>query len=174
MIRLRLVIRGGLLALVFCTAPAIAGLFSDPDRDWKEGDHPLPAAPREASLREFFVSSASPNHFLVDEDSIAVGEDGVVRYTLVIRAAGGATNVTREGIRCANGTWRLYATGRAGGEWSVARDADWQPIIEVARNRVRAALAEDHFCDGPVPPRNRDEVLRRLRGESGSFMQTGK
>ncbi|AYH42852.1 CNP1-like family protein [Azoarcus sp. DN11] len=168
------ILRGGLLALVCFSAPAFAGLFTDADPDWKEGGHTLPAAPRDGALREFFVSSASPNHFFIDEDSIAVGEDGVVRYTLVIRTPGGAKNVTNEGIRCASGTWRLYATGRSGGDWSAARDADWKPIVDNTYNRPRAALSEDHFCDGPVPPRDRDEVLRRLRGEASTFMKSGK
>lgn len=168
------IIRGGLVALVCFSAPAIAGLLTDSDPEWKEGEHTLPAPPREAGLREFFVSSASPNHFYVDEDSIAVGDDGVVRYTLVIRSAGGATNVTHEGIRCASGTWRLYATGRAGGQWSAVRDEEWKPIVDNAYNRPRAALSEDHICDGPVPPRDRNEVLRRLRGEASTFMKSGK
>lgn len=168
------IIRGGLVALVCFSAPAIAGLLTDSDPEWKEGEHTLPAPPREAGLREFFVSSASPNHFYVDGDSIAVGDDGVVRYTLVIRSAGGATNVTHEGIRCASGTWRLYATGRAGGQWSAVRDEEWKPIFGSVYNGPRAALSEDHICDGPVPPRDRNEVLRRLHGEASTFMKSGK
>lgn len=160
---LRSIVRGGLAALVCFSAPVFAGLFSDPDPDWKEGAYELPLAPGESTLREFFVSSASPNHFFIDENSLAVGDDGVVRYILVVRSAGGASNVTFEGIRCETWTWRLYASGRAAGEWSAARDVVWQPIVDTSYNRVRAALAKEHFCDGPVPPRHRDDVLRSLR-----------
>lgn len=174
MTRLQPIVRGGLLALACFSVPAMAGLLNEPDPEWKEGGYTLPAAPREGDLREFFVSSASPNHFYIDEDSIVVGDDGVVRYTLVVRTAGGAMNVTHEGIRCASGTWRLYATGRAGGGWSAVRDEDWKPIVDNAYNRPRAALSEDHICDGPVPPRDRNEVLRRLRGEASTFMKSGK
>lgn len=164
----------GLLALACVSAPVFAGLFSDPDPDWKEGEYSLPAAPREAALRQFYVSSASPNHFFVDEDSVSVGGDGVTRYTLVIRTAGGATNVTHEGIRCANAAWRLYATAHGGGEWNTVRDGEWKAIVDNSYNRPRAALAEDHICDGPVPPRNREEVLRRLRGQASTFMRSGQ
>jgi len=163
------VLRGGLLALVCFSASAFAGLFSDADSDWEEGAYTMPSAPRESTLREFFVSSASPNRFLIDEDSLAVSDDGVVRYVLVIRTPGGASNVTFEGIRCATGAWRIYATGRTGGEWSATRDASWQPIVDTTYNRVRAALAKDHFCDGPSPPRNRDEVLLRLRSAYSGY-----
>ncbi|WP_425486406.1 CNP1-like family protein [Aromatoleum diolicum] len=161
------------MALVCFSVPVFAGLFSDPDPDWKEGDYTMPAAPRDLNLREFFVSSASPNRFLIDEESLAVSDDGVVRYVLVVRTPGGASNVTFEGIRCATGAWRIYATGRAGGEWSAARDANWQPIVDTTYNRVRAALAKDHFCDGPVPPRNRDEVLLRLRSTASRYGPSG-
>jgi len=154
---------GGLAALACFLNPAQAGLFTDPDPNWKEGDFALPPAPRETALREIPVDDASRNRFLLDERSLTVGGDAVVRYVLVVRTAGGAENVTFEGIRCEVGGWRMYATGRPGGEWALARDAAWQPIIETAYNRPRAALAKDYFCDGMVPPRDREEVLRRLR-----------
>ena len=150
------------MALVCFCGPAFAGLFSDPDPNWKEGAVEMPAPPRESALREFPVDEISGNRFMIDTDSLSV-DDGVVRYVLVVRTSGGAENVTFEGIRCAAGAWRLYATGRPGGEWAGARNADWQPIIETAYNRPRAALAKDYFCDGAVPPRDRDAVLRRLR-----------
>jgi hypothetical protein len=155
---------GGLAALVCFSGTAGAGLFSGPDPDWKEGEYTLPAPPREAALREFHVGSNSPNRFMIDEDSLSVGDDGVVRYVMVVHSAAGATSATFEGIRCEVGGWRMYATGRPDGQWAKTRDAGWQPIIDTAYNRPRAALARDHFCDGSTPPRNRDEVLRRLRG----------
>lgn len=123
----------------------------------------LPAPPSEASLRQFFVSAASPNRFLIDESTISVGEDGVVRYVLVVRTPGGAENVSFEGIRCTSGERRIYAMGRPNGEWAAARRSEWEPISDNAYNRPRAALAFDYFCDGPAPPRSRDQVLRQLR-----------
>ncbi|BAL23389.1 CNP1-like family protein [Azoarcus sp. KH32C] len=157
------ILRGGLVALALLSGPSMAGLFNDADKNWTEGEWTLPAAPNEAALREFFVSSASPNKFMIDESSISVGQDSVVRYVLMVRTPAGGRNVTFEGIRCATAEWRIYATGRDGGEWSPARGSQWQPITNTAYNRTRAALAQDYFCDGPVPPRDRDEVLQRLR-----------
>jgi hypothetical protein len=144
--------------------PARAGLLTDPQPDWKEGEYALPAAPQAATLQPFFVSSATPNHFFVDENTLTVGADGVVRYVMVVRTPGGAQNVTFEGIRCATAERRIYATGRSDGSWIRARRDAWEPIVDNAYNRPRAALAEDYFCDGTVPPPNKDEVLRRLHG----------
>jgi hypothetical protein len=157
------IVRGGLAALVCFSGPVSAGLFSDPDPNWQEGAYEMPAAPSNATLHGFFVSAASPNQFLLDTESLTVGEDGVVRYVLVVRTPGGAENVTFEGIRCDVGGWRIYASGRATGEWSPARDIGWQPITDTDYNRSRSALAKEFFCDGPAPPRDRDEVLRRVR-----------
>ncbi len=154
---------GLLLACVAGSAVVEAGGFVDPDPNWVEGQYTLPAPPDSSSLRTFFVSAASPNRFLVDESSLTVGQDGVVRYVLVIETAGGARNVSFEGIHCASAQRRIYALGRADGSWSEARDSEWRPINDNSYNRQRAALAIDHFCDGTVPPRNRDEVLMRLR-----------
>lgn len=156
-------ISGGLAALACCWLPAQAGLFTDPDPNWKEAEFALPAPPDDAALREIEFADASRNRVLIDERSVTVGDDEVVRYVLVVRTPGGAQNVTFEGIRCAVGGWRMYASGRTDGGWSIARDAGWQPIVNTSYNRARAALAKDYFCDGGVPPRDRNEVLQRLR-----------
>lgn len=154
----------GLFAVIAAGSGAVlAGGFVDPDPNWVEGEYALPAPPDPATLRAFYVSAASPNRFLVDEASLTVGQDGVVRYVLVVETEGGARNVSFEGIHCASAQRRIYALGRSDGNWSLARESEWRPISDNNYNRHRSALAADHFCDGTVPPRNRDEVLARLR-----------
>ncbi|WP_332675660.1 CNP1-like family protein [Aromatoleum sp.] len=155
------------MALVCFSGPACAGLFTEPDPDWKEGEYQVPAPLRDPALREIEVDSTSRNRVLIDENSLTVGGDGVVRYVMVARAGGGAENSTFEGIRCETREWRIYAAGRPGGQWANARDASWKPIVDSAYSRPRAVLANNYFCDGAVPPRDRDEVLRRLRGIDG-------
>lgn len=164
MTRRHRLICGSLVALVCFSGPACAGLFIDPDPDWTEGEYEMPTPSRDATLREIETDATSRNRFLVDENSLSVGGDGVVRYVMLARGGGGAENSTFEGIRCEIREWRIYATGRPGGQWANARDDSWKPIVNNAYNRPRAVLANEYFCDGAVPPRNRDEVLRRLRG----------
>jgi len=155
--------RGGLLALALVCGPALAGLLVDADSDWKEGEVTLPPAVEETRLRPFDTGTPSPNRFFVDEGSVSVGEDGVVRYTLVARAAGGAENVTFEGIRCATGERRIYASGRPDGNWVAMKKSEWQAIGGNAYNRPRAALAWDYLCDGLAAPRSRDHALQLLK-----------
>ena len=160
---LRRILGGGCLALVGLSSAAFGGLLLEADPDWMEGEFALPPAVEVSRLRSFFVSSASPNSFFVDEGSVSVGDDEVVRYTLVVRTPGGAENVTFEGLRCATGERRIYASGRKNGDWTPMKNSAWQPIGDNTYNRPHAALAHDYFCDGPAPPRDREHALRLLR-----------
>lgn len=155
--------RAGLVVCAGLSFPAMAGLLVEADPDWKEGELRMPPAPTESNLRSFDVGSPSPNSFFVDEASVGVGADGVVRYTLVVRTPGGAENVTFEGIRCATGERRIYASGRKDGSWTPMKSRAWQPIGDNAYNRPRAALAYDYFCDGPAGPRDDAHALQLLR-----------
>ena len=69
-------------------------------RKWQEAAVEFPAFPRQEDLLAFYVSAATDNRFFVDGSTLSIGGDGVVRYVLVIEAAGGARNVSFEGMRC--------------------------------------------------------------------------
>jgi hypothetical protein len=126
-----------------------AGESAGPDipvADWAEEQVEPPASPKDADLVEFYVSGNTPNRFYVDGTSLSVGGDGVVRYVLVVRTPGGATNVTYEGIRCDTREVKLYASGRADGSWARSRTGAWRPIENKLANRHHAALNRDMFC----------------------------
>lgn len=162
---LRLGMSALVLSCVFLSAPAAGQLLSEPESEaaWTEAGYAMPAPPRQASLREFDIgATASDSRYFVDASSLEVGSDGVLRYVLVVRSAGGAESVTFEGLRCAAGAWRVYAVGRPNGEWIASRDESWRPIAASARSRGRGVLASDYFCDGTAALRNRDEALTRL------------
>ena len=53
----------------------------------------LPAYPRDEDLLEFTAGPAGSHRYFVDVRSISIGTDGIVRYSVVVRAAGGAVNV---------------------------------------------------------------------------------
>ena len=138
--------------------------WDDPDEPrWQEEEPALPDFPREENLLEFYVSATTANRFFVDARSISVGADGVVRYSLVVRTAGGSRNVSFEGIRCAATEYRLYAMGRADGTWTKARLSEWKPIENKPVNRHHAALNRDYFCPGTVLVRDAEEGRAALR-----------
>lgn len=99
---------------------------------WKEVQAQLPPYPKAENLVEFTVSAATSNRFYIDFPSIHVGQDGVVRYTVLIKSPAGAETVSFEGMRCETGERKLYAfghkDGQGGGEWSRNRYAKWELI----------------------------------------------
>lgn len=131
--------------------------------EWVEEQATPPAFPKDANLVEFYVSAGTANRFFIDASTLSVGKDGIVRYTLVVKTSGGATNTSYEGIRCKTGEYRLYASGRADGTWAPARIADWRLIENKPVNRHHAALNRDLFCPLATPIDSADDGRAALR-----------
>lgn len=135
----------------------------DAPKRWQELEIQLPPLPKQDGLAGFFVSSATNNRFFVDPSAISVGDDGVVRYTLVVESDAGVRNVSYEGMRCETREKRLYAFGRGDGTWSKSRNDRWERVREATNNRHHAALFQDYFCPGGVIVRNADDARAALR-----------
>lgn len=133
------------------------------DKPWVEVAAQLPSYPKAENLVEFNVSSATRNRHFVDVTSISVGTDKVVRYTVVIDAAGGARNVSFEGMRCETRERRLYAYGHPDGTWSKARNAGWEPLKRRSLLSYHKALFEDHFCPDGINVRTAEDAVRNLK-----------
>ena len=155
-----------LLLAIPLTAHAEWGKFEyefDQEKPWAEIEAQLPAYPKEENLLPLFVSAATDNKFFVDAASISTGEDGVVRYTMIVKSSVGAVNVSFEGIRCASRERKLYAFGRKEGAWSRARFAKWEPIHYQDRNRHHHMLHDDFFCPNGIIVKNPQEAVDLLR-----------
>lgn len=140
------------------------GDFDDDDgKSWQEIKTEIPPAPQAANLVSFYVSPTATMNFFIDVNSISVGADGVVRYTLVSKSQAGAENVSYEGIRCQTYESKLYAFGQKDGNWSRARLNDWKQISEAAGNRQHAALAKDFLCQDGMVAGKADDIRSRLR-----------
>lgn len=133
------------------------------EKRWEEIETQIPAFPSAEGLTSFFVSASTDNKFMVDRESIAVGADGVVRYTLVIASLSGAQNVSYEGLRCSSAERRLYAFGRSDKTWSKARSNQWTRIQESTLNRHHSALYYEYFCPNGIIVRDADEARSALR-----------
>lgn len=112
-------------------------------RGWTESEVKLPAFPRTEGLIEFEVVGGS-FRFFVDPESLAVGPDGVVRYTLIARSPSGYANITYEGIRCATVSYKVFAHGNDS-RWS-SRDSDWRRIEAKGINASHHELRRSYFC----------------------------
>lgn len=139
------------------------------DAPWEEIAARLPAYPKNESLLPFNVSSATNNKFMIDAASISVGNDRVVRYTVVIDSPRGARTVNYEGLRCATMERKIYAFGQSDGKWTENKRAAWEGIKLRSLLSYHKALAEDIFCDLEVPVWNAEEAVRNLKQSAGSY-----
>ncbi|MBX3666610.1 MAG: CNP1-like family protein [Burkholderiales bacterium] len=130
---------------------------------WSEMQAQLPAYPADANLIPLDVGSVSSHRFFVDGKSVSADKDGVVRYTLVIKTSGGATNVSFEGIRCETREQKYYAIGRTGGSWVRARDPRWKYIEFRHVNAHHVTLYGEFACDGKSVRGSADQIVQALR-----------
>ncbi len=130
---------------------------------WKEAELAMPEFPQDSNLIEFHVGPTERNRFFVDGNTLSVGLDGVVRYVLVIKASGGATNVSFEGIRCGTAQVKLYAISASDGTWSKNRNPQWQAIENKLINQYRAVLNRNFFCPSGKSIRNSGEGRNALQ-----------
>lgn len=133
------------------------------EKPWVELEAQLPPAPKAENLLPFYVSAATDNRFYVDASSVSRGEDGVVRYTLVVQSASGARNVSYEGIRCNSAEIKRYAFGRADGSWGKARQTRWEPVRYKDINRHHHMLYDDFFCPRGIAVATTQEAVEALR-----------
>jgi hypothetical protein len=141
--------------LVFCLTVSAFSMPAWPAPDAFDGEHDekpraeaeveLPAFPQDGDLIPFEVGSVTDKRFLIDEKSVSVDKDGVIRYSVVVLSSAGARNVSFEGMRCPTGERRVYAFGRNDGTWSKARGSKWAGI-RGSENTYPVALFSDYFC----------------------------
>lgn len=142
------------------------------ERDFKEADLPLPALPDKQALIEFFVSGASSFRFFIDPASLSVGQDHVVRYTLVARSPSGFENISYEGIRCEAGTYKVFAWGNDG-QWKRS-NSEWQEILPKSVQRWHSVLRGRYFCPNRLSIVDAAEGLDALRrGGHPAIRNTG-
>lgn len=136
--------------------------FDEEKKAWKEIEAQIPPYPKSENLIPL-EAGASRHQFFVDAPSISVGDDGVVRYTMLVRTAGGAVNASFEGIRCETREQKYYAIGRANGAWSRARNPQWRRIEYKEINRHHALLYADYFCEGKTPVKTARNAIDALK-----------
>jgi len=120
--------------------------FEEEIKPWNELQASLPGVPREENLVRLDLGPAARNAYFVDRTSVRPDSDGVVRYSIVVRSAGGASTVNFEGMRCASGEWKLYAFGRPDGSWVRNKRASWVPVKDRETAGYHRELFYHYFC----------------------------
>lgn len=147
--------------------------FDDPDdiedpEPWKESEVVLPPYPKEGDLVELNIPSRGDSFAaFIDSESLQVGDDGVVRYVVVLRSPRGVDNVIAEGLRCATREYREYGYG-SGEKLQAVGSRPWrlvgQPTGALA---YRLELSETYACQYDRNPFDKDTILKRIAGQGG-------
>ncbi len=172
------------LSLAACAPQkALKGFDSefDGDKTWAELRVQLPAYPKAENLLPFDAGPASDNLHYIDAPSIVVGDDYIVRYTLVIKSPAGAMNISYEGMRCATDgarenvraeililkfqvtEKRLYAIGRDDKTWVRPRVSKWEELENISQHYAQRALSRYFFCPANIVVRNEEEAIQALK-----------
>lgn len=130
---------------------------------WQEQEKPLPAYPEEADLLEIKPDGArGPYQYRLDTKSLSTHPDGIVTYTVVIRAESGAQNVLFEGIRCATKEYKTYGVGAATTLQPV-KETSWRKIVNKDLIRHRIELYTYYACDANQSALQPKRIIERLR-----------
>lgn len=157
----------------FLVGQAVASGFDNDfeEKPWAEIEVRLPAFPEDENLIPFKVGSVTDKQYLIDGNSLSVGSDEVIRYTLVVISATGVRNISYEGMRCATAERRLYAFGRSDKTWSKARSNTWG-VIKGNTNQYHVDLFGSYFCTVGAPAvMSAEDARRALLYGRAEFLQ---
>jgi CNP1-like family len=151
------------ISLMACAGdPMESGVDPFAPMVFKEGKTTLPInPPNKDTLVPFYVSNTTMFKFAIDTSSIAIGADGITRYTVVMTSPNGNQQIQFEGIRCDSMQWRLYGN-YDGNKWQSNPLSTWNGIKDHAPNRYQAALAQGAFCNLNMQETNLKDIIKSL------------
>ena len=131
---------------------------------WQEADARIPAYPKDKNLREIDVQIPDARYrFLVDLESVSIGSDNVVRYSVVIESASGVRNVYYEGIRCRSWEYKTYAFGTTDGRLRRTKGSRWRLMQQRGIFGFRPQLAEAYLCNNLGYSYERKEMMAKFK-----------
>ena len=166
----------GLIA--FAVVPRVASAqwagwdseFDEEKKSWKEMEAKIPSYPSPKNLLHLEAGTGG-HRVYIDANSVSLGEDGVMRYTTVVKTSGGATNVSFEGMRCETREQKTYALGHSDGSWARARDPKWKRIELRENLPYHYVLYREYFCPSKARPPTAREAVDALK-QNRSFIHT--
>ena len=142
---------------------------------WKELGFELPGFPTDESLALLDLEYTDHRYdFFLDRNSLSVGKDRVLRYTVVVQSTSGRRNVFYEGVRCSTLEYKTYAYGTRRGKFKPYSKPKWKLWNKVPRqgpHGFRASLSEDVLCDRTKYTQNVKDVLRRVDSSTSRSYQ---
>lgn len=130
----------------------------------RQGQVTFPAFP----LRENLIRIRAPTHaagreYYVDSKSVALGQDRLIRYTVVVRSSGGVNNVIHESMNCSERNVRVLGHGTASGRFRESVGSNWRRYSNSGPMAYRAILAVYYLCGESHEPLDADRIVARLQ-----------
>lgn len=136
----------GALALTLVTH--LHAQIGPDDPDWKESDEPAPPAFSVDQLLPLEMPAYVSLKIGIDPATLAISPDGILRYVVVARNAGGSVNAMYEGIRCATGEVKTYARASGSGNWSIVSQPEWRDLTDNLPSKHAWVFARQAACQG--------------------------
>lgn len=156
-------------ALTTALTPALAQI-AEPE-PWTEAQATPPPDWSAERAVEFRLGNTASLRYAIDPQTLAVGEDGVVRYVFIARSSSGAVNALYEGVRCQTAEVKVYARWDPDArQWRSNAAAPWQAMDFRGATRRALQMARGGLCDGKVANRSTALMLDALRnGRADQF-----
>lgn len=133
---------------------------------WSESTLGLPPFPKADDLEPVDLP-VSGYAIFVDRNSISVGTDDVLRYTVIISPDAGSANILHEGIRCSTHEVKIYAFGTREGRFRPVRDPRWRELKQLPRDgpmSFHREFARQYACHPDGGPRTPENLQRLVAG----------
>ncbi len=138
--------------------------------EWKEQQVGLPTFPEDANLLEFSVDRpGDPFRYFIDGSTLARGEDGVIRYVLVVESRRGARNIFFEGMHCGTRDYKTYAYGMRDGRFSLIENPPWREVRNTDATKFRDDLMDFYLCEAGLANTPEDAIAAI---EAGGLKET--
>ena len=150
---------------LLCLSLAVQAQLKDPDAEpWQESAVTPPVNFSTEALQPFEVSQRAELSYGIDPKTLAVGEDGVVRYVMVARSSSGALNVLFQGVRCATAEVKTYGRwNNNASSWNINSKEEWQPLSFSGFARPAMMLARAGICDGRTINGSPQKILYTIK-----------
>jgi CNP1-like family. len=90
--------------------------------------------------------------------------NALVRYTLVARSPQGPSNISYEGLDCAQDRWHIYGIWSAGTQrWIPNTSTEWRLVNAGGFTRIHAVLDSDDLCREQLAAGSVADIVARLK-----------
>lgn len=133
------------------------------DKPWQENAPSIPVFPQDRYLLPVSLSQAYSFKVFVDEKSVTLLEDRVLRFSLVVESKSGARSIFYDGFRCETDEYKTYAVGSAVSTLQAVKKPSWQRIPNIGSQGFRQELVKLYVCKPESQARAPTEFIQSIK-----------